>query len=134
MGMFEKDKQFAKDGIFHGKKGQFDVGDKGIMWDAQVVTEDFALSDSKTVPMAWVQISPVDAPENVLVVSTIGTADVRKIRENDGTDLPCIVEVIQVPSSDPEMQDAVTFRYVENYDGAFPKGTPTLTDLVGASA
>lgn len=117
MGMFDKDKQFAPDGQLHSL---FDIGVKCILWDAEIHTEEFIIKDTdgdKPIPMAWVTVSTLDDPNEKLVVSTIGTADIGKIRENDGSDLPAVIEMIQVPSANKSMQDAITFRFVENYKG-----------------
>jgi len=111
MGMFDKDKVFAPDGPMDK---WVDEGTEFILWDARVKDEAFEAQEGVIVTMCHWDVSPLESPENVATVSTIGSAMAQKAKDNDGSDLPAVVKTARVPSD--KGNDAYVLTFVRAYE------------------
>src|ERR1700760_240139 len=68
MGIWDKDKSFAKDGPLKDWAG---VGNKFILWGAEMVNPVFE-TNLGTAPMVHLDVSNLGAPDNHSSVSVIG--------------------------------------------------------------
>lgn len=123
MGVWDKDKSFAKDGPLKDWAG---VGNKFILFGVTMVNPTFETSIG-TAPMMHLEVANLPAPDNKSEVSAIGDTNATKFFDKDDNwkskvdkgDFPAIVECIEVESSEEAFGNAYVIRFVD----AFTKET-----------
>jgi hypothetical protein len=117
MGMFDKDKVFAPDGILNGQGGFADFGEEFILFDCEIKTEEFKFDPNEAgIPMAHLTVAKKMTPEQTKIVSSLSGPICDKVREKADDDLPAVVRLESVPASKKEYNDAVVIRFLEAYD------------------